>query len=113
MKKIRLDLEALKVESFVTSEGTPQGDGTVFGMLPTDCEVTCNGFANTCDDGPNCFGMSGPTDCCDYTNPMAVTCTGYEVTEDPIFCGGGGDTDEDTCPGQPGCKYTTQGPGGW
>ena len=48
-KKIRLDLNDLKVESFVTSEGMTLREGTVFGMLPnTICEWTCNEVSETC-----------------------------------------------------------------
>jgi hypothetical protein len=50
-KKIRLDLDDLKVESFVTSRGRVR-DGTVFGMSPnTVCEDTCNEVSPTCVPG--------------------------------------------------------------
>ena len=59
MKKIKLDLDDLKVESFdTTPEDREREQGTVFGYFtcPTICSCvdTCE---NTCDDtcmGPTC-----------------------------------------------------------
>lgn len=71
MKKIRLDLDDLKVESFVTSEGGSSADGTVFGMGNTECDNTCEGVGATCD-GNGCPSAGD----CDYTAAGALTCTG-------------------------------------
>lgn len=72
MKKIRLDLDSLKVESFVTSEGGPSPAGTVFGMAATECDNTCEGIGDTCD--PRQQGCQ--TGECNYTAAGALTCTG-------------------------------------
>jgi len=72
MKKIRLDLESLKVESFVTSHADKGNAGTVFGMGNTYCEATCNEISFTCN------GVQGGcpvSDTCDWTYPEATTCT--------------------------------------
>jgi hypothetical protein len=84
MKKIRLDLDSLKVETFVTNENSG-GQGTVFGMDPnTICDWTCNGVSPSCDNGQGC-----DTNGCDYTLPMETTCyTGGT---------GGGQSDLGTC----------------
>ena len=70
MKKIRLDLDSLKVESFVTNERWGGKEGTVFGMDPnTICDNTCNGVSDTCKEGCQ---FSDP--CMDYTDPFQTTC---------------------------------------
>ena len=65
-KKIRLDLDALKVESFMTSGGAEGEEGTVFAMANTVCEWTCNGVSPSCDGAQGC-GHS-LQECNDYTN---------------------------------------------
>ena len=84
MKKIRLDLDSLKVESFVTNEHRGE-QGTVFGMdTNTICDDTCNGVSATCD-GVGCPHSNFE---CDWTNPIDTTCqTG----------GTGGPSDLGTC----------------
>jgi hypothetical protein len=77
MKKIRLDLSELKVESFVTSAGAAQ-EGTVFGMANTICETTCDGIGETC----NGAGCPSDADCQDYTADDEQSCTSTD-------CGGG------------------------
>ena len=91
MKKIRLDLESLKVESFVTSGRSGGSEGTVFGMLNTYCDDTCNEISPSCagtyDPATNpCHSLAE----CDWTYPQATTCTSpYGTT--------GGDTEDWTC----------------
>ena len=48
MKKLRLDLENLKVDSFATTSGTTPAKGTVFGQ-DTDVGLTCGAGCNTED----------------------------------------------------------------
>jgi hypothetical protein len=106
MKKIRLDLSELKVESFVTSDGAAGAGGTVFGMDATNCDDTCNPGEYTCNGLGQCYQSDG----CPWTLG-AITCTiGPGPTE---LCTGdpcnGTDNTPDTC-------YTTciqtQGPVG-
>jgi hypothetical protein len=56
MRKIRLDLEALEVESFDTGDGQPPR-GTVQGLGATHtCDLQCNNTPNgTCDGGMTCL----------------------------------------------------------
>jgi hypothetical protein len=61
MRKVRLDLDALAVESFETDGGTTKRKGTVHGHAPTlDLGETCNG-GNTCWD--SCDGVCGTYFC--------------------------------------------------
>jgi hypothetical protein len=84
MKKIKLDLDSLKVESFVTSGGSARDEGTVFGMDPnTHCEWTCNEVTFTCNNAPTGGCDSGD---CDWTQPLAATCTSVYETSEPEFC---------------------------
>jgi hypothetical protein len=98
MKKLKLDLEDLSVESFATTPDPRRDGGTVFGQqctcytqctcpgCPTcdascngtcggTCEASCNGTcAGTC--GASCNGTCG----CEFTYPgcnyTVVGCTG-------------------------------------
>jgi len=94
MKKIRFDLDALKVESFVTSKGVGSREGTVFGMEDTYCENTCNGVWPTCIGGGACD--SGD---CHWTEGQVQSCTGT---------GGGGTAlcTAATCPTDDTCEQT-------
>jgi len=91
MKKIRLDLDSLKVESFVTNEHRGE-QGTVFGMN-TICANTCNGVSDTCE-GPQTGCDISSFGQCDWTNPLETTCGDPETFDcwptDPPGCGGGG-----------------------
>lgn len=72
-KKIRLDLNDLKVESFVTSEGMTLREGTVFGMGNTFCDVSCNEVSPTCDG----VGMECDSGDCNWTtDEYAQSCAG-------------------------------------
>ena len=111
MKKIRLDLEALKVESLVTSEGGSEADGTVFAMAATNCDPTCNEFHDTCHPYP---------DPCDWPEATQnqwtlgdYSCTGVGNTNgvgclETEGCTEGGETCDD-----PDCRVMTEGAGGW
>jgi len=96
MRKLRLDLDDLQVESFATTPEPRRDGGTVFGQnhctcytqctcpgCPT-CDASCNGTCGgTCDAScnGNCGGTCGHTcagnctefNCTDYT---VVGCTG-------------------------------------
>lgn len=78
MKKIRLDLDALKVESFVTSHMAGTSEGTVFAMINTVCDATCDGML------PTCRGDQGDCDwsdeCENWTDPEELSCTGGQLT---------------------------------
>jgi len=71
VKKIRLDLSELKVESFVASGGAAGAVGTVFGMDDTNCGATCNPALDTCDGGE-----CGWSNTCPFTN-FGLSCTEY------------------------------------
>ena len=61
--KIKLSLEDLRLESFVTGpEGMDIGH-TCTGQTLATCGLTCT--SNSCDGaGPTCSGCSGATSCC-------------------------------------------------
>jgi hypothetical protein len=71
MRKLRLDLDALDVESFAVAAGRP-GRGTVHGAQPTELDCTlapdlCKPTgpeAPSCQD--SCTGLAGcvPSACC-------------------------------------------------
>src|SRR5262245_61761073 len=89
MKKLRLNLDDLKVESFATTPEANGQRGTVFGqtVYETDCGTTCSVPATECE-GPNCtlgvectgvgctelIGCSGDTHCGNCTYPQQDTC---------------------------------------
>ena len=67
MKKVKLDLDVLKVDSFETAARTEQKKGTVFGHATLVCteQFTCTSCAsdysmqdNSC--GATCGGICGP-----------------------------------------------------
>ena len=122
MKKVKLNLDDLKVESFATTPDSLGGRGTVFGQDPTwaTCEFqetcapynTCVGFTcadQTCSPGcePSGGGTCGPVQTC-------FTCIGLGTCPDPtcgVTCGGGELTN---CPGETNCgdpepTWTSQG----
>lgn len=94
MKKIRLDLSELKVESFVTSGGPAGAGGTVFGMDITNCGDTCDGIP-TCNGVGACYSIG-----CDFTG-AGISCT--------IGPGGGSDYPTDACGCDPGGNGTDPG----
>ena len=77
MKKLKLNLEDLKVDSFETSKegqakGTAYGNGPPTASPVTNCQgATCHG-ANTCEI--SCELATCPLIHCDPSNE---TCTGY------------------------------------
>lgn len=62
MRKIRLDLDSLSVESFSTVPGKSDHEGTVFGHLPPYT------YAKYCSDGITCG------DSCDFCETAATDC---------------------------------------
>jgi hypothetical protein len=72
MKKLRLDVEALRVESFATGRGGGPA-GTVHGFNHTrNNHATC-GFQNTCVNELTCYQTCGDTCKCAVTQPE-VSC---------------------------------------
>lgn len=101
MKKLRLDLDSITVDAFVTTprDGRP---GTMFGYS-TDIGVSCyqTRCAATCNLETGCYGNTDIDDLC------TGNCTGLGVecyTADPAHyaCTGG-----DACTGQAACTHTT------
>ena len=89
MSKIRLDVDALTVDSFSTVAGEDSGKGTVFGHLPPYtyqkyCSdgITCNDTCDFCTNATDC-GTCGATDCgtcataCGTCNTDCGTCDPY------------------------------------
>jgi hypothetical protein len=113
MKKIRLDLDALKVDSLVTSEGGAQSDGTVFAMAVTNCDATCNEFHNTCHPFPD--PCDWPTQTQTLWTLGDYSCTGVPNTNAPQCLETEDCTVEgDTCDSpHPECEVKTEGAGGW
>ena len=103
MKKIRLDLQALNVQSFATA-ALPRAHGTVRGAqqvgpasercYTVDCEsgmCAASGRCGTSAPDPNCLIFTAGQDTCQATCPdtCQLTCQNCNVT--------------DTCPGVLGC----------
>lgn len=101
MGKLRLEIEMLAVESFVTLAGDRNGLGTVRGREHTieknTCVVSCDPCA-TCDT--SCAG--GPIcDCLPSGCPSCQTsCAGGPQCDCPVSVGGTCDT---SCAGGPYC----------
>ena len=93
MKKLRLELDALRVDSFATAD-SEDGRGTVEGYISARCTggtMTCNG-GNTCGDGDTCnqytcnLSDNGSCPCYPetaYEGSCAYTCN---ETCDPYPC---------------------------
>ncbi len=84
MKKMRLDLEQIQVESFDTSPES-KGSGTVQGFINTDDNLCITTLAPTCMESCPCTTVI--PDCC------GATCEGDETCQDH-HCGiqtGGGE----------------------
>lgn len=77
-KKMKLSLEKLKVQSFVTSEEKEKAKGGFTGNCGSFIYVTC--------PDPNCDFQSIPVDECLYTLTNCNTCHPYCT----VGCGGGG-----------------------
>lgn len=93
MKKLKLDMDALQVDTFTTADsGT--GRGTVRGHVTLlHCSTQCDTEGNTCDGGHTCnaeFSCNGEYSC-------ALSCTDCTTNR----C----DTNVQTC-GQFSCVYT-------
>jgi hypothetical protein len=77
MRKTRLDLDSLSVESFDTTATPADSRGTVHGNADT--------FQSYCSDGRTCI------DTCDYTcNQYEATCAGTcqgDASCCPTYCG--------------------------
>lgn len=85
MKKMKLDLDDLKVESFETTAESQDGEGTVYGYITQDltqcgdctnflCEPTNNRTCgSTC--GPTCGNTCGNTCPSTCNNTCGSTCT--------------------------------------
>ncbi len=101
--KIKLNLDDLKIESFVTSNGAAP-DGTVFAMANTICENTCNEVSDTCNGAMECqeVGFGHLSDDCMWTTDQnAPSCTGGGQGGTLGCTGGGGGETEETCPETP------------
>jgi hypothetical protein len=79
MKKMKLDFDALDVESFDTAE-VEERVGTVHGAAQTEWN-TCPGYGETCGGGDTCWDscngtcrcVTGPGSC-DAYHSCAVSC---------------------------------------
>ena len=79
MRKLKLDLDALSVESFATTPEPRREGGTVFGQNHCTCQTQC-----TCPGCPTCEATCGNSwtcgdtcaDSCGYTCPGNQTCGG-------------------------------------
>ena len=108
MKKLKLNLEDLRVESFQTTPDDPWlARGTVRGYgdtpecttNPVTCEVTCNtacaqpgcptyqcGGTEWTNCDPSCGPTQCYTDCGEYTCGGEYTCPGICTTEGETTC---------------------------
>ena len=106
MKKLKLNLDDLKVESFATtSEATGLPKGTVRGYDPCTEQISCDDVtcgSITCAPGP------GPGTCLAPTSADSCSPTGEGCAE-TWGCGGGGLPTAGICTHQPGCELHTEG----
>jgi hypothetical protein len=98
MKKLRLRLDDLRIDSFQTTQAE-QPEGTVFGEQCT-CHTQC-----TCPGCPTCYASCNGT--CDASCNGSCNCSGDTCN---ASCFG---TCEETCDNSCGgtCGYTSPGPG--
>jgi hypothetical protein len=109
MRKLRLNIEELRVESFAVSpEGAP--DGTVHGQLYNDPQPTDLSCID-CEGAPSVGTCIGPTYCCPATwkQTCAATCFYTECGHScwtwwcnscascPNTCGAGGSCADEGC----------------
>jgi hypothetical protein len=74
MKKIKLELESLEVESFATDEGEEAVRGTVHGHLPRSQDIFCVSRAPSIEsDLGSCGGSCAPT-CVEYYTCVNWSC---------------------------------------
>lgn len=89
MKKLRLDVHALRVESFEAAAERGPEIGTVRGNADTpDCTVQEISQDPTCE-GESCVETACITCLCPYSGPMPSCgpCSMYDCdTVDPAFC---------------------------
>ena len=87
MKKLKLNMDELKVESFETSTIESQKNGTVKGFATqevTRCFV-CTEIGDTCDS--TCIGTCDPTcpnTCVNTCQLTCFTCIGHYTCHDKI-----------------------------
>ena len=83
MKSIKLDVDALVVESFGTADDGIQARGTVraHGITEPDWETcgTCDERLTVCGAATSCDFCYPETHACPFTDPQEWTC-------DPRFC---------------------------
>lgn len=76
MRKLKLKIDELQVESFAVSEPFGQ-DGTVHGQVNSPAPLPIGGTAELCASVGTCIG---PTYCCGATDPSVPVCIG------PTYC---------------------------
>ena len=106
MKKLKLNLDDLKVESFATTPDASSSRGTVFGQDPTvypedTCYLYCTDVGSTCvqqcGTGGSENGTCAPAETCVSTCEPQATCPSPTCG---VSCGGGELTN---CPGETAC----------
>ena len=111
MKKLRLNLGELQVETFTTAEdermgGTVKGEATGLATCNLNDPVCAATGAPTCEQAYTCIN----------TDPCYPSCNGAEVCTGPNFCsayGSCGGTCDNSCGGTCGtCNETCAGSGG-
>ena len=98
MKKFKLDLDDLEVESFQTTPDTGDNEeGTVYGYLSFGPGNTCdNGCTNNtfcrictnnCTANTNCWQPTCENGCTANTNCNQDTCNNCPCPTQPVMCG--------------------------
>jgi hypothetical protein len=89
MRKLRLDIQALRVESFEAAVSPEPRIGTVRGNADTPgCDAEPISQGPTCE-GESCVETACATCLCPYSGPMpsCEPCSMYGCdTLDPVFC---------------------------
>lgn len=88
--KVRINLADLKVKSFETTPGVAKNEGTVRGLICTDCTDSSNDTGCTnCTNHSGCTDCSGCTGCTDCTYDTACSACTNTMCSD---CSGGSDS---------------------
>lgn len=88
MRKLKLDVHALRVESFDASAGDGAASGTVHGAGGESFEDGCSAYKGCSGAGESCAVTACLTCLCPHTGPQPSCdpCSWMDCTWDPATC---------------------------